>query len=71
MVKGVLLFEQGGAQIIGEIATFSEILATIETIVPQMQEQEKSRLLSRLSNEELKRILEERIAEERKNQKAE
>lgn len=60
MVKGILLFEQGGAQVIGEISSFSAILATIESIVPQMQEQEKARLLNQLSDEDLRKILEER-----------
>lgn len=60
MIKGIIFFEQGGVQVIGEVSSFAGILATIDSVVPQMQEQEKARVVSRLSDEELKQILEER-----------
>lgn len=62
MIKGILFFEDGNVQIIGDLSTARHIIASINTVLPQLQEQEKKALLDNISAEDLEKLLEQKRA---------
>lgn len=57
MIKGVLIFEQGGMQQIGELSSVQGIINTMKQALPVLEEQEANRILDSLSDEELQKVL--------------
>lgn len=57
MLKGVIIFEQGGMQQIGELSSLQGIINTIEEALPMLKQQEAKRVLDAMSDEELQNIL--------------
>jgi hypothetical protein len=60
MINGIFLPVSGGVQQIGEIQTLEYIIRTIKQILPELEAEEKKRLFSTLSTEELAAIIKER-----------
>lgn len=60
MIKGIIFFEQGGLQQIGELQSLDNIIRTIEEILPALKQKERERILSLLSKEDLEKLLEEK-----------
>lgn len=57
MIKGIMIFEQGGVQQIGEFASLAGIIATIKQILPELEAAEANRVLDTISDEDLKQII--------------
>lgn len=57
MIKGIMLFESGGAQQIGELTSLSNIIATIQQILPELEEKESQRVFDSISDEQLQQIV--------------
>lgn len=57
MVKGIIIFEQGGMQQIGELNSLAGIIATIKQALPELEAAEAKRVLDNISDDELKRIV--------------
>lgn len=55
MVKGILIFETGEVQQIGDLTSLQNIIITIEQLLPQLKKQERDRVLELWSPEELER----------------
>jgi hypothetical protein len=69
MINGILLFEQGGVQQIGELTTLDNIIKTIKLILPDLEKQQRKILFDSLSTEEMAAVIKEReaaLAEESK-----
>jgi hypothetical protein len=62
MVRGIIIFEQGGVQQIGDISSLQGIINTIKQILPELEAKESSRVLDTISDEDLKRIIAAREA---------
>ena len=60
MLKGIIMFEQGGIQLIGELNSLQGIINTMKEVLPQLEKQEAQRVLKEVSDTELERLLEER-----------
>lgn len=60
MLKGMLIFEQGGAQPIGELTNLTNIIATMEQLIPLLKEEQRKKVLADLSTEDLEKLLEEK-----------
>lgn len=60
MVSGLLFFEQGGLQVIGEITSLANVITTIKQVLPELEKQEKERVLNAIPDDELERLLEAR-----------
>jgi hypothetical protein len=56
MIKGIMLFEQGGAQPIGELNSLQGIINTIKQLLPELEAQEANRILDNISDEDLQKI---------------
>lgn len=69
MFKGIIIFESGGVQQIGEITTLQGIINTIKQILPELEKQERDRVFSTLSTEELAQLIKEREAADNKRNK--
>lgn len=57
MIKGLLIFEQGGVQQIGEFSSLAGIISTMKQLLPELEAQEAKRVLDAMSDEELQNIL--------------
>jgi len=57
MIKGVIIFEQGGMQQIGELSSVQGIINTMKEALPILEQQEAKRILDQISDEELKKIV--------------
>jgi len=57
MVNGILFFQQGGLQQIGELASLENIITTIEKVLPGLKQQELDRLLKNIPREVLEAAL--------------
>ena len=60
MIKGLILFEEGGVQQVGELFSLAGIIATMKQILPELEARETQRVFDALSNEELEKLLAER-----------
>lgn len=60
MIKGILIFEQGGMQQIGELSSLQGIINTIKQALPELEAQEAKRVIEQISDEDLLRIVEVR-----------
>lgn len=60
MISGIIIFEQGGVQQIGELKSLSNIIETIRIILPDLEQKELNRVLSQVSDTDLKRLIAER-----------
>jgi hypothetical protein len=67
MVNGLLFFEEGGLQPIGQITRLEDLIQNIEAVLPQLRQQaiaykqqEAQKALEKLSLEELERELKRR-----------
>ena len=60
MPSGLLFFEQGGLQVIGEITSLANVITTIKQVLPELEKQEKERVLNAIPDDELERLLEAR-----------
>jgi len=65
MIKGIILFEQGGVQQIGDLTSLHNIIATIRQILPELEKQERDRIFSTLSTAEIAQLIKEREAAEK------
>ncbi len=57
MIKGILFFEQGGLQVIGELNSLAGVLATIKQVLPELEQKEKDHVLEAVSDAELEQLL--------------
>lgn len=60
MIKGIFIFESGGLQQIGEVSSLQGIINTIRELLPILEQQERDRVLSQLSNDELEALIKQR-----------
>lgn len=60
MIRGLLIFEQGGVQQIGELSSVQGIINTIKQILPELEAQEAKRVIEQISDEDLLKIIEVR-----------
>lgn len=60
MIKGILIFEQGGMQVIGELHSLQGIINTIEQLLPDLKKQERDRIFSTMSTEEIAALIKEK-----------
>jgi len=67
MINGILFLEDGRVQVIGELTTARHLITAINTILPQLIEQDKKIAFNSTSIEELEKLLEDK----RKNMKLE
>lgn len=65
MIRGLFISQDGEIQQIGELTTLSGIIQAMQGILPDLQQQEKQRLLSLWSSEEI-----EKAASDIKNKRA-
>lgn len=57
MISGIIFFEEGGYQMIGDIGSFAKILATMNGVSSEMIAAEKNRLFDSVSVEELEKAI--------------
>lgn len=57
MIKGIIIFESGGMQQIGELSSVQGIINTMKQILPELEAAEAKRVLDNISDDELKRII--------------
>lgn len=62
MLKGIILFEQGGLQLIGELNSLAGIISTIKQVLPELEKQERDRIFSTMSVEEISALIKEKEA---------
>lgn len=60
MIKGLLFFEEGGVQQLGEFNTLSTLIATMKQVLPELEAAELKRVASLLSDDDLQRLANER-----------
>lgn len=60
MLRGLIFFEQGGVQQVGELTTLESIIQTIRLVLPDLETKQRERVLASLSDEDLKKLLVER-----------
>jgi len=60
MLKGIIIFEQGGIQLVGELNSLQGIINTIKEVLPQLEKQEADRVMNAIPDDELERLLEAR-----------
>jgi fatty acid-binding protein DegV len=60
MIKGLLFFEDGTVQQIGELRTAEYITAAMKEVLEQLITQEKARVLTLLTTEEIQKEIEQR-----------
>lgn len=60
MIKGVIFFEQGGIQAIGELNSLAGIIDTMKKVLPDFEKQEKQRVFNSMTKEEIAELLKER-----------
>jgi len=60
MIKGLFISEDGFVQLIGEVSSLVFIIRTIKNIIPDLEQKERDRINSILSNEDLEKLLQER-----------
>jgi hypothetical protein len=63
MVNGILILESGLVQQIGELQSLQGIINTLKKILPELEEQEYSRVLATISDDELLKLVEQRRLE--------
>lgn len=63
MIKGLLIFEDGSVQQIGELSTATNIIAAMQQILPELMKQEQERILRLLDTDTLEAILAQRRLE--------
>lgn len=59
MVRGLLILETGEVQQIGELTSLQGLINALEQLLPQLKGQERQRVLSLWSPDELKKAAEE------------
>ncbi len=62
MINGIIFFETGGIQQIGDLSTISHIIETIKKILPELEKKERDRIFDTLSTEEIAQIIKDREA---------
>jgi hypothetical protein len=55
MLKGLIIFEDGSVQQVGELINFKPIITTLEKLLPQLQQQWDEYLVAQLTPEQLER----------------
>lgn len=65
MIKGIIIFEHGGMQPIGELNSLQGIINTIEKILPELKKQEIDRVFNSMSTEDIAALIKEREAEKK------
>jgi len=55
MVNGILIFDNGEIQQIGTLTSLQGIINALDTLLPQIKKQERDRILSLWSPEELEK----------------
>ncbi len=62
MIRGLLFFEQGSVQQIGELSSLDLIIKTIKQVLPELEQQQRKILFDSLSTEEMAAVIKERQA---------
>lgn len=62
MIKGIIFFEQGEVQVVGEINSFQGIINTMQKVLPELIKAEKERVVNDLDEEQLEKLLAEKRA---------
>jgi hypothetical protein len=62
MIKGLYIGEDGTVQILGEVTAFTNIIKSIQAVLPQLEEQQRKLLTEDLTEEDLMRLLTEKKA---------
>lgn len=57
MINGIIIFEQGGIQQLGELHSLQGVIDTIKKILPDLEAQEANRILEQISDEDLAKIV--------------
>jgi hypothetical protein len=60
MLKGIIFFEQGGLQLIGELNSLAGIISTMKQILPDLEKQERNRVFSTMTVEEIAALIKEK-----------
>lgn len=60
MIKGIIFFEHGGIQLIGELNSLQGIINTIKQILPDLEKQERDRIFSTMTTEQIAELIKER-----------
>lgn len=60
MISGIIFFESGGIQQIGDLNSVAGIINTIKQVLPELEAKEASRVLDQISDDELEKLLEVR-----------
>lgn len=63
MIKGIIFFEDGTLQLIGELNTLSGIIKTMKEAIPSFEKQESQRIFNSLSDEQIAALIKAREAE--------
>lgn len=69
MIKGIIIFEQGGLQVLGELNSLSGIINTMKQVLPEFEKQERDRIFATMSTEEIAALIKEREAATGKTEK--
>jgi hypothetical protein len=62
MIKGLYIGEDGTVQILGEVTAFTNIIKSIQAVLPQLEEQQRKLLTEDLTEEDLMSLLTEKKA---------
>jgi hypothetical protein len=68
MVRGLLILETGEVQQIGELTSLQGLISGMENVLPQLKNQERQRMLTLWSPDELERAAREIKSRENKDE---
>ncbi len=63
MIKGIIFFEDGTLQLVGELRSLSSIIQTMKEAIPSLEKQEAQRVLNSLTDEQIAEFVKQREAE--------
>lgn len=66
MINGIIFFEGGGYQIVGEIGSFRKILNTMTSLTKEIESVEKQRNLADYTIEEMEELIKAKKANQDK-----
>lgn len=60
MLQGIIIFESGEAQLIGQIQNYDPILTSMRQLINQLEDAQRRNMLARYSEEQLQQMLQEK-----------
>jgi len=65
MHTGIIIFEDGSVMPIGTLTSVRKMIATMQRIIQELEQQERQQLLSTITDDELKELV-DRLSEKKK-----